>query len=323
MTSRPSRPVSSLEGRAAPGLYLAGWLLSGLGLATVVVAFLSAGRMGVVGLVLLLGGFLALALGLVAAAGAQGLQRRADGLTAYPGPSPFLVFGAAFVVVNLAYAPLFLAGEASHLLDPTSPAGVLVSILLSALIYIALIRLLVVGPGGLRWGDMGVHRPDATTARDVGLGVATALPVYVGTLLLAVVLAGLVRTVPESPIPMATDPGGILLDLVAAALLAPLGEELFFRGFATTAWWRTMGAERAVVRGALFFALVHVISVGGATFDEGVARAVIAFATRLPVALALGQLYIRRRSLYATVSLHATFNTLGVLLALLASRSAG
>ncbi|HEX8939530.1 MAG TPA: type II CAAX endopeptidase family protein [Candidatus Limnocylindrales bacterium] len=313
----PHRPVFALAGRAAPGLYVAGWLLSAVGLGLILVAILAARGTGPAGLVLFVAGTVALTLGLVAASGAQAFQRRADGL-AYPGPSPFLVFGADFALVNLVYAPIFLVGRQTGLLGASTPAGVLVSILVSTLVYVALLRLLVVGTGGLSWRAMGVHRPDGATVRDLAMGVSTAVPVYLGTLILAVLLSSLLRTAPESPVPLTRDPIGLGLDLLAAAVLAPLGEELFFRGFATTAWLRAMGPSRAIVRGALFFALVHVINVSGTTFDEALARAVIAFVTRLPVALALGQLYVARRSLYASFALHATFNALGLVLGALA-----
>ena len=39
------------------------------------------------------------------------------------------------------------------------------------------------------------------------------------------------------------------INLVAAAVLAPVWEEVFFRGFATTAWERTAGARAAIAKG--------------------------------------------------------------------------
>ncbi|MER3444371.1 MAG: hypothetical protein C4333_09755, partial [Meiothermus sp.] len=48
-----------------------------------------------------------------------------------------------------------------------------------------------------------------------------------------------------------------------------------------------MGPTAAIVRGALFFAIAHVLTVGGDTFGEGLERAVFAFVVRLPVAFLL------------------------------------
>ena len=75
-----------------------------------------------------------------------------------------------------------------------------------------------------------------------------------------------------------------------------------------------------LVRGAIFFAIVHVLAVTAPTFGEGVARAAIAFLGRLPISIALGWIFLRRRSLYASIGLHAAFNGALVLIAEAASR---
>jgi len=124
----------------------------------------------------------------------------------------------------------------------------------------------------------------------------------------AAVLVGLLGAVPASPLPPAEDTSGLLLNLLAAALVAPIGEEIFFRGFATTAWARTLGAWPAIVRAGLFFALVHVLTIGGDAFDDAARQAAVAFGSRLPVAIALGWVFLSRRSIYASISLHGTFN---------------
>ena len=71
-----------------------------------------------------------------------------------------------------------------------------------------------------------------------------ALPVLVVTLALAASSGRFLEPAP-SPLPPSGDVGGLLLNLVSAAIIAPIGEELFFRGFATTAWARSLGAARA------------------------------------------------------------------------------
>ena len=87
-----------------------------------------------------------------------------------------------------------------------------------------------------------------------------------------------------------------MLSLLAAAVLAPISEELFYRGFATTAWLRSYGPTRAIVQGGLFFAFVHVLTLGGPDFDHAAKTALVAFVARIPVALALGWLFVRRGS---------------------------
>jgi membrane protease YdiL (CAAX protease family) len=93
-----------------------------------------------------------------------------------------------------------------------------------------------------------------------------------------------------------------------------VAEEVLFRGVATTAWVRRYGVWPGIIRGALFFAIAHVLLLGGASFGEAVALAVVGFAGRLPVAIALGWVYVRRGSLWSAIGLHAAFN--GVLLVL-------
>ena len=124
-----------------------------------------------------------------------------------------------------------------------------------------------------------------------------------------------------SPLPTAGESAGSLFNLISAAILAPIGEELFFRGFATTAWFARLGAATpAIIRGALFFAFVHVLT----QLDDVVRRwasqrALFSFVALLPVGLALGWVFLSRRSLYAAIGLHAAFNGIQVVLAFLAA----
>src|SRR4051812_15697041 len=80
--SRPGTSTFTIEGRAAPGLFVLGWLASIAGLGIVIVGF-QAGPGGSAGLLVTLG-LAVLGIGLVAGAGSQALERRAGG----PGPQP-------------------------------------------------------------------------------------------------------------------------------------------------------------------------------------------------------------------------------------------
>ena len=107
----------------------------------------------------------------------------------------------------------------------------------------------------------------------------------------------------------------VALNLAAAAILAPVGEELFFRGFATTAWRRTNGGRAALVRGSLCFAFVHVLTLTGSGATEAAGFALVAFVARLPISFALGWVFIRRGSVWAPIGMHAAFNGIQVLTA--------
>jgi hypothetical protein len=299
-----------------------------MGGAILLIAFL-AGVTQAAAFPLALIGLAFLSVGIVAGAGSQAIERRVrwsgeaaarsgvrDEPTArgpYVGPSPFLVFGAA-LPVSLLLVALLGAGLAAIGVRSSDPAVTFLAMALQALVYVGLLRLLVVGPGALDWHEMGLGgRPLGLLVEDVAWGVVAAVPVLVGTILIAAVLLPFLPA-PDSPLPRSGDGTGFLFNLLAACVVAPLGEELFFRGFATTAWARAMPARSAILRGALFFAVIHVLTVGGTGFGDATGRAVVAFVTRLPVAVALGALFVRRRSLAGPIALHATFNGLLLLL---------
>jgi membrane protease YdiL (CAAX protease family) len=310
--SRPGVSTFTVEGRAAPGLFVVGWLASLLGLGGIFVGALSGGALTstvILGVSLVL-----LTVGLVAAAGSQGLDRRAKEGLPYRGPSPILVFAAAVpisvIAMVIAAIPMSLLG-----IPVDGPFARTFSVLVQTLVYVGLIRLLVIDAGALSWAEMGVRRPDWAALGEMGSGALWAVPVIVVTIPIALILQGLFAVTPESPLPPAGQTSGFLLNLLAGAILAPLGEELLFRGLATTAWVRGLGARRGIVRGALFFAVVHVLTISGGTAGEALQLAIIGFATRVPVALALGWLFVRRGSIWVPFGLHAAFNAILLVLA--------
>ena len=306
---RPGLRTFTLEGRAAPGLFLVGWLATIMGGGVLIVASLS-GVDQTARSILAFVGLALLSVGLVAGAGSQAMERRARAVDGgYAGPSPFLAFAAA---VPISLLLILIVVQPIHALGITlgDPAATLLTVSIQGLVYLALIRLLVVGDGALSWRDMGIGgRPLVPFVEDIAWGIVLAVPVIVVTTLVAAVLFT-VLPVPDSPLPPSGAGAGILFNLLAAVIVAPVGEELFFRGYATTAWLRAMSPWAAILRGALFFAAVHVLTVGGNDFGDALGRASVAFLTRLPVAITLGLIFARRRSLAAPIALHATYNGL-------------
>ena len=302
---RPGASVFTIEGRAAPGLFIVGWLASILGLALVVVGA-SAGS----GLLAYFAGPGLLSLGLIAAAGNQALERRARG-DAYAGPSPILVFGA--IVGAVIDAAVGAAG-----LKVSEPVAELIAGLLTAAIFVGLVRLTVVGTGALSWREMGIVRIDRRALTDLAFGASLAVPVIGITLVVAELLVWIFRVVPTSPLPPTGQLSGLLVQLVAAALIAPIAEEILFRGFAITAWRGAIGPNRAIVRATLLFALAHVIGIHADSFGEAVGLIVVGMGIRVPVAIILGRLFVRRGSLWAPIGLHATYNAALLILAHLA-----
>jgi membrane protease YdiL (CAAX protease family) len=308
----------TIEGRSAPALFVVAWLATILGLGLTLVGVLSGGGAG--WLALILAGMTLLSIGLVAAAGSQGIERRARGTPGYAGPSPLLVFAASVPVSILAIIlvglPLGIAG-----VTLTGPFGALLSVVIQAAVYVALIRLLVVDTGALNWRAMGVRPLDRAAVGHMIGGALWAAPVIVATIPVSLVLLDIFPVTPESPLPPTGEAVGFAISLIAGALVAPFGEELLFRAFATTAWVRAIGVRGGVVRAALVFAFAHVLTTSGTSANDAIGLAVVGFGTRVPIALALGWLFVRRGTIWASFGLHAAFNAVLLVIAEGANRS--
>jgi membrane protease YdiL (CAAX protease family) len=299
----------TIEGRRAPGLFVAGWLSTVVGAMGVLVGFLAG--VTIAGILLYVAGLGVLLAGLVLLGGSQSLERRAAGLS-YAGPSPILVLAAIGAGVYFAGAivgtPLAILG----VLDQPSdrPYVDLIGVVLQALVVLGIVRVLVVGTDAMTWTDMGLRARFPAALRDIAWGAAFALPAVFVTAIVANFLVTIVGAAPESPLPPAGTSVGLATNLLAGALIVPFYEELLFRGFATSAWARVVGPATAITRTSVLFALAHVLSQGGESFGQALGMAVVAAAARLPIAFVLGWVFIRRRSLWASVGLHVTFNAI-------------
>jgi len=295
-----------------------GWLATLIGLGLVLIAVMSGDTTA--GRILLIVAMVPLSIGLVSGAGSQGIERRVRGILPYVGPSPFIVLAAsvpisllALVVVSL---PLSVLGVP---LD--GPFAALISVTVQAIVYIGLVRLLVVDVGALDWRSMGVGRLDRSAVAELAGGVLWAVPIVLLTGLVASVLLHFIPVQPVSPLPPTGTALGFALSLLAGVVVAPFGEEILFRAFATTAWVRALGARRGVILGAVVFAFAHVVTVSGSSAGDAIQLALVAFVGRIPIALALGWLFVRRGTIWASFGLHAGFNAILLVLSEVASRS--
>ena len=275
---------------------------------------------GIPSVVLLVVGLTLLSVGLIAGAGSQGIERRVRAVLPYRGPSPLLVFAAAIpvsllvgVIVSI---PLDIVGVP---LD--GPFGALLSVTIQALVYVALVRLLVVDTGALDWRAMGVGPLNAQALARDGRWRAVGDPRHRGH--------GHRLGRPAAPLPgharQPAAPDGrsrrVRVSLLAGVIVAPFGEEILFRAFATTAWVRGLGYRRGLLTAALVFAFAHVLTVSGANASDAFGLAVVGFGSRIPVAIALGWIFLRRGTVWASFGLHAAFNGILLVLAEVASQS--
>jgi membrane protease YdiL (CAAX protease family) len=308
----PSGPFS-LERRPAPALYFVAWLLSLAGIALVFVGLLAASRAWTAPLVL--GGLLSFGVGLTTAAGYQLVARRTRPAGAYHGPSPLILFGIVVAFSQVLIGPLVLAGAVGE-----TTTGVFVGALAIVAGYAGTVTFLVVRTGALGWREMGwPDRSSLHPARLVGDSALAVVIMPVAILtsgVLGSILAAALGVELQSPLPEPVNTSDTVALVLTAVVLAPFGEELFFRGFSLTAWRLDLGPRRALVRSSVFFAAAHLINLTASSAGQGLTLASVTFVVYLPLGLLLGWLFLRR-GIVASIAGHAAANGTVVLLSLL------
>ena len=314
----PGGGIFSLAGRRAPGLYLVAWILSIGGLAVTFVLGPMASDPDW-GTVLIFLGAVTVTLGLAAGAGAQVLERALRDPERYRGPSPLLVFGVYFFAMSLVGLVLLSVLD----VDPERPFNFLGIGVVQAAGYLLVVWLFGVRTDALTWPQMGwpTWRGGSVgeMVRSAGKAVLVMLPVTLVLLIIGGIVGLLLGTDAPQVLPLSeTFMDGVFV-VLAAAILIPVGEELFFRGFAQTAWTRDLGPQKALLRSTVFFAVVHIANIDTITFAEGLAQTVLTLVVILPVGFVLGWLFMRY-GLIAAISGHISYNSLLLLLAFLASK---
>jgi uncharacterized protein len=148
----------------------------------------------------------------------------------------------------------------------------------------------------------------------VGLGVASFFAVNVVLGVLLQVIAGLTGVDLPQPQPQvreaAADPALLPWLFLSAVIVAPVAEELFFRGLLFQALAKHLGKWRAVILSAVAFAAAHVVA------EASWAGGILVFLMVFPLGVFLAWLFERRGTLATPVAVHAAFNaaTVGILL---------
>lgn len=313
MSTDPATPGrgSGFQDRPAAGLYVAGWVLSGLGIGGLVVGlFTDPPLRGI----LVMAGLLALLLGLGAACGYQLLARRSRPPERFRGPSPLLLFGVQFVLFSIVSLVLLVFGVALY----ETPLGFFAASVALLLGYVLVVWLFGVRSGAVTWRDMGFlpHLGIGRFLADVGLGAGVMFLVALAVSLLGGLLARFLGVEPTVVVPTPKTAQEIAVVALGAGLLVPIGEELLFRGYALSAWWRDLGPRAALWRTTAFFAVVHILTIESATFAQGLGQAIVVLATIGPLGYALGRLFISR-GLVASIAGHAAINLFAVLVLVL------
>jgi membrane protease YdiL (CAAX protease family) len=178
--------------------------------------------------------------------------------------------------------------------------GVGIYAFMVAMMWIFAVRKYHVG-----WSALGVRKPPG---RYWALFIPIALGMYVASLIASavVVLIFYHGKAPENPqVKDLTGGGGftwtaLILALITASVVAPVVEELFFRGM-LYGWLRTRwNFVGGVILSGVLFSLAHGIA--------------LIFASILVVGITLAIVYEKTKSTIATMALHSLFNTVGVIL---------
>lgn len=233
-----------------------------------------------------------------------------------PQREPFWGYDDLAMVVGLIVAGLVVIGLAVAVIanfvpslraDPT-PALLPGNLAIYLLVYIAF-RLVI----GLRYGrpvfsSLGWRRTNVNllVAGAGGVGLAFALSAF----------ASLVKT-PKIPLPfeeMTNSPWSFALFALMAAVIAPIFEELFFRGFIQPLLVRTFGVVAGILVTAALFGALHAPEYSDAwQYALTVALAGAAF----------GWLRERTKSIIPGTVMHGCFNAVSVIALVLSKHTKG
>jgi len=148
---------------------------------------------------------------------------------------------------------------------------------------------------GLPWSAIGLRRFDPS--RSLGLGCMFLLSALAFNFSWSLLLSPFgLRSQPDMLPLFGGGFGGLLLALFSGGIVAPVAEELFFRGYLFAGLRQKMGRSRALWLSAALFALVHIVP------------------TSWPPILFLGLLfailYEQTGSIWPAVALHGAINSL-------------
>jgi membrane protease YdiL (CAAX protease family) len=141
--------------------------------------------------------------------------------------------------------------------------------------------------------------------RDLGAGLlggaGLVLVGWISGIVVVTVAQLILGHVPVQPdqIPTTVQGPSLWLSGVVVVLAAPLGEEVFFRGFLYQALRQRFRVWPAALISAAVFATVHI-------------SPILIFAL-FPVGIGLALIYERKRSLLSSMAAHALFNLVGML----------
>jgi uncharacterized protein len=271
-------------------------------------------------------------LGPTRAPGPRGAQGAADGAhDARPaGTGPVVLPGAVGIGLSFATIAVYLGGQlllqiavglglvgpglvSPDVLDPEADGALLLALVVASQLFGLVLAIVFVRWRGVRLRPMlGAVRP---LGRLIGQGVGLGLVAIAGSTLIVSVLVALTGS-EATPDQVLT--GGILetplqlvLAVIAAVVLAPLAEEMLFRGLLHRGLRRRLALAPATAVSSVLFAVVHI---------DVVLSQPLALVGLVLVGVILAVAYERTGSLVVPVVIHAVHNAVTIVAVIVASR---
>jgi uncharacterized protein len=308
-------PLSRYRGLQVISILLA---LAGFG-AVVAAALVGRGEPGasrdqaLLAAVLALGGGLAFVVGLLMNAVRAIVVREALPPARYRGPAVFVLLAIATLLSTI--ASITIGGEVLQLATggdiSNGAAFILLTVTQAGLLAVAIMFVAV--PNALA----GVRLvPESRALRSILIGLASAIPAWIAATVLGALLQTLLEMLGHPVQPGIVDNAVARLDptvlVLAIVLIAPVAEEIFFRGVVLNAWLREYGERTAILGSAALFASIHADISSTEALLTSIARVLPIFG----LGLALAVVYRRTGSLLASIGLHMGFNALSIAVAL-------
>jgi len=249
-------------------------------------------------------GALVLVGGLTWVAFASIVRRRMLPRNRYRGPSVLVIFAMIELGLPFLLVPPLLAVTGGDFSTLTSPGALTAQLLLTPLTFIALLVVFVALPRALE----GVRLwQGSASLRQAGIGLLAGVFVWSAAQVFAALAVFILRMLGISPegqqeVTSMARQLPVPIAVVTIAILAPIAEELFFRGLVFNAWEREYGTRSALIGAALLFGLAHV--------PGGTPLAVVVV---FLLGLVLTGVYAWTRNLATTIGIHAAFNLASVL----------
>ena len=245
------------------------------------------------------------------------MRRRHLPLHRYRGPSVVLLLILGVTVASLAAIP-FVADVAAIFGGGGEPSVLgSLALLTSTQLGLLLVTFLFVGLPRALAGAPPVD--GGAPLRSLRLGLAYGALAWLASSALVVLLVLLLTAAglqpPTQPAEEALAVVNPLVVVLAVVIVAPIAEEVFYRGVAYSAWMRERGRTFALVASSLLFAVSH-LALPDATM-AGFAAGVVLLIPFFGLGLGLGLVYQVTGSLLAAIVMHATINGISVGIAML------